>query len=101
MKHYMLEGSFRKDRPRGDVFKEALKGHMAYWQKYFDNGNTLVSGAKIGVGGGIVVVALDDDVLIDNVIADDPFVAAGVMEYNVVPFDVLLIKESVKDWAGK
>lgn len=101
MKYFMLEGSFKKDRPRGDVFKEALKGHMAYWQEYYDAGSTLVSGAKIGVGGGIVVFKLEDDVDINDVIAKDPFVSAGVMEYNVVPFDVILVKDAVKDWADK
>lgn len=95
MKLYILEGSFVNERPNPETFKPALAAHHAYLQTWFDNGNILFSGPKVGTGGGVIVIKCDD---IEKFCAEDPFVTSGIQTYKIIEFKNFACQEEVKSW---
>ena len=100
MKYYILNGSFREDRPEGPAFKAALDAHHAYLEPFVTSGKILVSGPKPG-GGGIMVLRAQDMEEVQTLIAKDPFVTGGVQTYDVTEFKPFNLQPEVKDWFSK
>lgn len=100
MKYFILNGTFRPDRPEGPAFKEALGAHHAYLDPMVASGKILVSGPKPG-GGGIMVMKAENVEEIQAIIANDPFVVRGVQTYEVTEFMAFNVQPEVKDWFGK
>ena len=97
MKHFILIGNFKPDRPEGPAFKAALDAHHAYNQTFLDKGDILTCGPKPG-GGGVCILRAESREAVDEYIANDPFVKAGVQEYTVTEFNVFAIQDYAKDW---
>ena len=100
MKYYILNGTFRPDRPEGPAFKEALDAHHAYLNPMVASGKILVSGPKPG-GGGIMLLKAEDMAEVQALIDNDPFVIRGVQTYAVTEFMAFNVQPEVKDWFGK
>ena len=73
----MLEGSFVKNLPERNELQKAIDAHLEYLQIGFNDGSILLSGPKVGAGGGIIIVKCDD---IEKFCNDDPLVKAGIQE---------------------
>ena len=97
MKYFILIGSFRPDRPEGPAFKAALDAHHAYNQTFLDSGAILTCGPKPG-GGGVCILRMEDMAAVENYIANDPFVQAGVQTYTVTEFNIFAIQDYAKAW---
>ena len=95
MKYYMLEGSFTQNLPQPNALKTALDAHLAYLKTGFENGSILVSGPKVGAGGGVIVVKCED---IEAFCKNDPLVQAGVQRYRITEFTLYNAQQYVKQW---
>lgn len=95
MKYYMLEGSFAEQLPEQSVLQKAIQAHLEYLQTGFDDGSILMSGPKVGAGGGIIVVKCDD---IDKFCPDDPLVQAGVQQYRITEFSLHKCQDYAEGW---
>jgi len=95
MKYYMLEGSFANDLPEPVALQEALQAHLAYLKTGFEDGSILLSGPKVGAGGGVIVLKSED---IEAFCQNDPLVKAGVQQYRVTEFMFYNGQNGVKNW---
>ena len=97
MKYFILNGTFKEGRPEGPAFKAALDAHHAYTAKFLQNGDILTCGPTPG-GGGVMIIRAESVEAIEELIANDPFVTAGVQEYSIQEFNVFAIQEYAKAW---
>lgn len=95
MKYYMLEGSFSENLPEQIELQKAIDAHLEYLHIGFNDGSILVSGPKVGSGGGIIVVKSDD---IEKFCNDDPLVKAGIQEYRITEFTLYNCQDYLKNW---
>ena len=95
MKFYALEGTFSKNLPEKSVLQKAIDAHLDYLKIGFDKGFILVSGPKVGEGGGIIIVKSDD---IEKFCNDDPLVKAGIQEYRITEFKLHDCQDFLKVW---
>lgn len=98
MHYYFFEGNFKEDRPVGPAFKAALEAHHAYLKPFFESGQVLFSGPKTAGGGGVMAIRFAEETDVEQFIANDPFVLAGVQEYRVVEFNVFDAQDYAKAW---
>ncbi|MBF4692689.1 YciI family protein [Fusibacter ferrireducens] len=95
MRYYVLEGTFSTKITDETVLQKAINEHLEYLKNGFNDGSILVSGPKVGTGGGIIVVKCKD---IDKFCNDDPLVKAGVQEYRISEFKLHDCQSYLKDW---
>lgn len=95
IKYYTLEGSFVKNLPEQNKLEEAINAHLEYLDRGFKNGFVLVSGHKMGAGGGIIIVKCAD---INKFCNDDPLVKAGIQEYRITEFKLYKCQDFITDW---
>ena len=97
MKYYVLIGNMVKKPFEIPNFKELLDAHHAYLKVYTDRGDVLLAGPKKEGGGGIILVRLDDE-SIQSFTENDPFVKAGIQEYEVTEFTIFDRQSYTKEW---
>lgn len=95
MKYYVLEGAFVKNLPEQGKLQRAIAEHLEYLKVGFNDGSILVSGPKVGTGGGIIVVKCDD---IEKFCNEDPLVKARIQEYRITEFKLHDCQEYLKTW---
>jgi uncharacterized protein YciI len=64
----------------------AMKAHVAFLHKYYASGHFLVSGRKRPRSGGIILAVGGSRQEIEQIAAEDPFVARGLAEARIVEF---------------
>ncbi|MEU9924871.1 YciI family protein [Streptomyces griseoluteus] len=69
-----------------DAVDAALAAHVAWLDEQYDKGLFLASGRKNPRDGGVILAVADSRAQIEAVVAEDPFVTAGVCEYRVTEF---------------
>ncbi|MEU6244206.1 YciI family protein [Streptomyces sp. NPDC047024] len=69
-----------------DAVDAALAAHVSWLDEQYDQGLFLASGRKNPRDGGIILAVGADRAAIEEVVAGDPFVTAGVCEYRVTEF---------------
>jgi uncharacterized protein YciI len=60
--------------------------HMAWLQRHYDEGRMLASGRQDPPVGGVLVLRAPDAAAARELLAGDPYVAAGVAAYEVTGF---------------
>ena len=95
MKYYVLEGTFDNGHPTGATLEKEIALHLEYLQPFFDDGTILVSGPKVGVGGGILILRCDD---IEKFCNDDPLVKVGIQKYRATEFSLHDCQDYLKNW---
>lgn len=97
MRYFLLDGTFKEDRPQGADFKAALDAHHVYWKEFIDNGSVLLSGPKM-LGSGLVIIKCEDIADAEAICAADPFVTEGVQTYDIKEFKNFNGNACVKEW---
>jgi uncharacterized protein YciI len=69
-----------------DAVDAVLEEHVAWLDVYYEKGVFLASGRKNPRDGGVTIAVAVDRAQIEEIIAGDPFVAAGVCTYRVTEF---------------
>lgn len=99
MKYFIVEGTFKEKIPLGqDELQKAIEDHLAFLQKGFDEGFILVSGPKVGVGGGIIIVKGQSLEEIENYISQDPLKISDVQEYKFLEFKLHSCQPMLNEW---
>ncbi len=98
MKYFVIEGMFLDGHPTGAAMEEAMKAHLEYFRAGFKSGAILFSGPKQNGRGGVVVVKCKDTDDLQDFIAKDPFVTAGIQTYRVTEFALYDCQEPLRYW---
>ncbi|MGW0883646.1 YciI family protein [Streptomyces sp. NPDC002671] len=69
-----------------DAVDAVLPDHMTWLEEQYENGFFLASGRKNPRDGGVILAVAEDRARIEELVAGDPFVAAGVCAYRVTEF---------------
>ncbi|MEW2134365.1 YciI family protein [Streptomyces sp. NPDC005435] len=69
-----------------DAVEAALAAHVTWLDEQYAKGLFLASGRKNPRDGGIILAAGADRAAVEEAVAGDPFVTAGVCEYRVTEF---------------
>jgi uncharacterized protein len=87
-RHYFLKlnpprPSFTTDM--SDEERKTMQNHVAYWSPFVNDGTVIVLGPVMDPKGGygIAVVAVENEEILNKLIADDP--ANGLNEYEIYP----------------
>ena len=99
MKYYVVEGTFINDMPvSNDELQKAIEKHIAFLQKGFDDGTILVSGPKVGVGGGIIMMKARSLEEVKTYLSEDPLDILGIQEYRIIEFKLHDCQPFLKEW---
>lgn len=99
MKYFAIEGTFKDPIPVDKTtLDEAIKNHLEYLQKGFDEGFILVSGPKAHSGGGIIIMRASTSEEAEKYISMDPLKLAGIQEYNILEFKLHDCQPALKEW---
>jgi uncharacterized protein YciI len=63
-----------------------MKAHVAFLNKHYATGTFLISGRKIPRDGGIILAVAKTKVLLENILAEDPFHKYGLAEFRIIEF---------------
>ncbi|MFD4412705.1 YciI family protein [Streptomyces sp. NPDC058251] len=69
-----------------DAVDAALDAHVAWLEEQYAAGVFLASGRKNPRDGGVIIAVAQDRARIEEIVAGDPFVTAGVCAYRVTEF---------------
>ncbi|MEV6104777.1 YciI family protein [Streptomyces sp. NPDC051940] len=69
-----------------DRVDAALDAHVAWLTGLYDDGVALASGRKNPREGGVIIAVAKDRAEIEALVAQDPFVTAGVATYGITEF---------------
>ncbi|WP_129305588.1 YciI family protein [Streptomyces sp. L2] len=80
-----------------DAVDAALPAHVTWLEQQYEKGSFLASGRKNPRDGGVILAVAEDRARMEELVASDPFVAAGVCEYRVTEF---VATKTVPELAG-
>ena len=60
--------------------------HVAYLERYYEQGIFLMSGRKEPRVGGVIVMQADSRKQVEGIISEDPFNQAGIADYEIIEF---------------
>jgi uncharacterized protein YciI len=63
------------------------RAHIAWVTQGYASGRILVSGPRVPLNGGVIVVHGDDLADVEEFMSGDPFVAGDVVGYEIFEFD--------------
>ncbi len=63
-----------------------LEAHIAYLDRYYEDGTFLASGRKVPRTGGVILAQAASRELLDEVLSEDPFKINGLANYDVIEF---------------
>ena len=63
-----------------------LPDHVAYLERYYEQGIFLMSGRKEPRVGGVIVMQADSRKKVEGIISEDPFNQAGIADYEIIEF---------------
>jgi uncharacterized protein YciI len=96
MKHFLLEGEhlvpFEELAP-------LVPKHHEFLQRGYDGGVFLFSGPQVPAHGGFLVARAESPEALSALLAEEPFVAAGKMQFSrTIRFDPVQHQPFLKDW---
>lgn len=96
MKHFILEG---KHLVPFEQFAHLEGEHHAFLQRGYDNGAFLFSGPQVPPHGGFLVARARSREQLDALLADEPFVKGGFMQFiRVTEFDPVQHQPFLREW---
>lgn len=96
MNHYILVG---KHLAPFEQFSHLEPLHHAFLKKGYDDGAFLFSGPQVPPHGGFLVARAESREKLDALLAEEPFVKAGFMEFaSVTQFDPVQHQPLLKGW---
>ncbi|MBL1090900.1 MULTISPECIES: YciI family protein [Streptomyces] len=63
-----------------------LEEHVAWLQQEYAAGHFIAAGRKVPRDGGVILAAGVDRATVEEIVARDPFVLAGVCAYRITEF---------------
>ncbi|MDE6536842.1 MAG: YciI family protein [Muribaculaceae bacterium] len=63
-----------------------LQAHRDYLSEHYAAGDFIMSGPQTPRVGGVIVMRAENRSVVDRIIAQDPFKANGIADYQIVEF---------------
>jgi len=99
MKYFVLEGEHLVPF---EELAHLVEAHHAFLQRGYDQGHFLFSGPQVPPHGGFLVAKAEDRGFLDRLLADEPFVAAGMMRFTrIAEFEPAQNTPVLNSWFGK
>ncbi len=99
MKYYSITGTFVEPCPVSqEELMEKITEHLSYLDYGFKDGSILMSGPKVGTGGGVIIKRAESREELDEFIAHDPLAVIGAQKYDVVEFKMNDCQDAVREW---
>jgi uncharacterized protein YciI len=80
---FVIELVYKVDLAEIDA---AMKPHVAWLDRHYQDGTFVASGRKVPRDGGIILATAPDRAAVEAIVAEDPFVARGLAEARVIEF---------------
>jgi uncharacterized protein YciI len=80
---FVIELIYKVDLAEIDA---AMKPHVAWLDRHYQDGTFVASGRKVPRDGGIILAIGPDRAAVEAIVAEDPFVARGLAEARVIEF---------------
>jgi uncharacterized protein YciI len=77
----------RYTRPLEEV-EQHLEGHVAWIAVHADAGRILLTARQVPREGGLILASAESRERVEEMIRADPFVTAGVAEYEILELEV-------------
>lgn len=75
-----------------------LVEHRAYLDRCYAEGHYLTSGPQVPRTGGIIIAQGTSRAKVDALMAEDPFLIHGLIEYDVIEFEAVKSIDAIKIW---
>jgi uncharacterized protein YciI len=72
-----------------DPDAEVTRAHEAYLMDLHERGRVLAFGPRVPWTGGVIVLRGDDEGAARQLLQTDPFAAAGLTSYHLIPFQAV------------
>ena len=69
-----------------DEVQRHTQAHRDYLDQFYKSGALVVSGRRLDQTGGIILANMASRAEVERFIAEDPFKAAGIAEYEAIDF---------------
>jgi uncharacterized protein YciI len=79
------------------IVDEYLQAHRDFLEQGFQKNYFLVSGPQEPRTGGIILSQLKDKKILEDFLADDPFMQKGIAIYQIIAFTPVKYHQSIKD----
>lgn len=97
MKHFFLQGEHLVPFEQRDP--EMIARHRAFLQQGYERGDFLFSGPSVPPTGGVLVARAASRAALDALLADEPFVKAGLMRFSsVIEFNPVQHQALLAGW---
>ncbi|MFH8746407.1 YciI family protein [Streptomyces rimosus] len=80
---FILELTYTAPLERVDA---ALPEHVEWLKRHYAAGHFLAAGRKVPRDGGVILASVPDRATAEQIVAEDPFTAAGVCDYRITEF---------------
>lgn len=81
MKYYIIHITYVVPQSEVDLIRPE---HRGYLSTYYEKGIMLFSGPRIPPTGGILVAKAENDEIIREMVANDPFNIKGIASYDII-----------------
>jgi len=100
MKFYLLEGHHLVSFDQ--IPAALIEAHHQFLQTGYDDGHFLFSGPQLPAHGGFLVARVESRQQLDALLAEEPFVREGVMEFSAITeFEAAQCQPFLNEWFGK
>ena len=79
------------------IVDEYLQAHRDFLEQGFQKNYFLASGPQEPRTGGIILSQLKDKKILEDFLADDPFMQKGIAIYQIIAFTPVKYHQSIKD----
>jgi uncharacterized protein YciI len=79
------------------IVDEYLQAHRDFLEQGFQKNYFLASGPQEPRTGGIILSQLRDKKILEDFLADDPFMQKGIAIYQIIAFTPVKYHQSIKD----
>ncbi len=81
-----------------DTFGDVVPAHRAFLQTGYERGLLLMSGPKQDKTGGIIVARAKSELLLHELMSQDPYLIHGLAHHEIIPFSAVKRASLVENW---
>ena len=74
--------------------------HLDFLKKLITDKKVLMAGRQNPITGGVIIAKVDSSAEFEKILADDPFLQAGVAEYKIIEFNPAVYDERLKEFCS-
>jgi uncharacterized protein YciI len=75
----------------------AMKEHISYLKKYYEEGKFLLSGRKVPRKGGIIIATAKNKIEVRKIAKEDPFYKKGLAGFTITEFNASQVNDNIAE----